>query len=226
MTFGNFILQLRERLQDLRKADASLITLPSEDGVRWTASSLMNIANQSFLELTRMISIHIKSPAIRQMVGNEFFISPSVTLTTGSNGIIALGSSVLSIIEMVVIEGGVSTPVVYVSPTVYISYLSSDTKPRKESKFFTIMYDETTSTPNIYTINVGASKTVTMTYIFRKGNYTSDNYSTSIYLTGLDDLLLDMAERECRDREHNWERSKMLDVRIMAKLSINIREMQ
>jgi len=71
---------------------------------------------------------------------------------------------------------------------------------------------------------LGASYTGDLRYtaIYNKGNYTSSDSAVVLYIAGMDDLLLDIAEREARDREHNWERSRILDVRIAFKFGVSL----
>ena len=61
---------------------------------------------------------------------------------------------------------------------------------------------------------------ITYSYIYSKTNYVAGDIDNDLHLQGIDWLLLDLAERECRDREHNWERSQILDVRISTRLGI------
>lgn len=217
MTFGEYILQLRERLNDMRKSDASLIVLPSEDGIRWTSAKLISVANQSFGEAVRLINQY----ALSQKFGVGVSITLSEVISTDSEGAIPLSSTILTVTELY-INNEAKTPVGYIPANYYINYFVDDKKPRKESSFFTIMYDINMGVRKVRTINVGAEEEVVLSYILSKNNYTSEDFEAEVYLNGIEDLLLDLAERECRDREHNWERSKMLDVRILAKLGINL----
>lgn len=216
MTFGNFILLLRERLQDMRQANASLISLPSEDGIRWTASNLYSIANLSIMETIRLVTIFSTSPTMKQLTD----VNGTITKSTVD---ITSGVGVLPTDAQIVLEGSISSvPYVYITPNKYIFYLTSTVQPLSEGTFFTVLFDTTSSSRKIYCLPTTASGTMLLTYTLAKSDYTNTDFSVSIPLRNLDDLLLDVAERECRDREHNWERSKILDIRIMSKLGINL----
>ncbi len=218
MTFGNFILALRKRLQDMRKTDASLITVITEDGSRWTSAELIEIANSTFIQLTRIIVSYSKvNPIMKQLAETNAMIAG--TTGTATAGVVALPTDSIGVIE---VSLGSNRSYGWISPELYLSYLTSNAQPRSEGYFYTILLDPTAGTRKIYLLPTTEAGTVSITYIRTKSNYAAADTAVDLSLQNIDDLLLDIAEREARDREHNWERSKILDLRIMSKLGINV----
>ena len=222
MTFGEYILQLRERLNDMRKSDASLIVLPSEDGVRWTSAKLINIANNALLEVSRMIGVYSRTPFFTQLSGNfEGVIVPHVIEATGleTNGIIksvSLPPSVLVINEALLADGeGID----YIKPSKFLTFQNDVEELGRPDKLYTVMYDVDTTTKKFYVIGHSTGD-IRITYLYSKFDYAIEDIDVEIFLKGIDDLLLDVAEREGRDREHNETRSQILEARIFSKLGI------
>lgn len=214
MTFGNFILQLRERLNDMRKSDASAITLITEDGIRWTSAKLIEIANSGLLQANRLLATYSKSPVLNQLA--PLLGSIATTTVTITSGVGSLPTDTLFINELIDASGNTYA---YVSPDKYLFYKNQSVQPLKEGFFFTIIWDTANSVRKVYVLP-SSSFTATVTYMLSKTTYTSSDGAVVLTLTNLDDLLLDIAEREARDREHNWDRSKSLDIRITQKLGI------
>jgi hypothetical protein len=94
-------------------------------------------------------------------------------------------------------------------------------EPGNSGYYYTIVYDITTSKRKIKVKPANFAGAVSYIGIYGKVDYGTINADNSIFLTNLDDFLLDIAEREARDREHNWDRSKTLDFRIAYKLGIS-----
>lgn len=205
----------------MRKSDASLITLASENGIRWTSAKLVEICNSALAESMRLVAVYSKSPIVKQLIGSNLYID-EITVTIASGTTIDIGSTVLTVLSVNCddeIAGSTSNMYGYILPEFYIEYLRANKQPRSGERYFTIMYDATTNTRKIYLINK-AGTTHTYTYLYRKSNYAVGG--GELFIVGMDDLLLDIAERESRDREHNWERSAVLDKRIFAKLGVNL----
>lgn len=225
MTFGEFILLLRERLNDLRKSDASLITLPSEDGVRWTSSKLVSIANIALLEASRLIGIYGKTPFFTQLSGNlEGVIVPFVIeagTLEDNDGVksVSLPPTVLMINEALLSTG---ERIDYIKPSEFLTFRGDVKLLSRGDKLFTVMYDTETTTKKFYVVG-HTSGDIGITYLFSKSSYAIDDSDEQLFLQGIDDLLLDIAEREGRDREHNETRSKILETRILVKLGFNVK---
>jgi hypothetical protein len=219
MTFGNFILSLRERLNDMRKSDTSAITLITEDGIRWTSSKLIEIANSSIAQAYRLLTIYSKNPVVEQLtplIGSIAYVG--VTITSGVGDMPTNG---MYIVELIDTASSSNNSYAYIAPDKYLLYRGMGKQPISEGFFFTILWDSTNSVRKIYTLPA-TSFTAAATYILSKINYANTDGAVVLSLTNMDDFLLDIAEREARDREHNWERSKILDARIAIKLGINL----
>jgi len=222
MQFGEYILALRERLADLRKSDATLITSAGDDGIRWSSSALIKICNQSLDEMVRLISMYSKSNILKQIGFESYFGMSNQYAFSPIGNPFDLPSDVVSVINV----ARLTTPeqlIPYINPDVYFTYKASG-QPRSEEIFYTILWNMDVSGPvkKIYFINQPVSGYFQYVYLRKAGVYTSSQFNYLIPFMGVDDLLLDIAEKECRDREHNWERSKVLESRILVKLGINI----
>ena len=53
MTFPEFVLSVRGRLWDIRARDGSLITVATQDGIRYPASEMLNLCKAALLEMLR-----------------------------------------------------------------------------------------------------------------------------------------------------------------------------
>jgi len=221
MTFGNFILDLRERLQDIRKADASLITLATEDGRRWTSARLIKFANDSILEGMRLIAVYSKNEVLKQLSGDLAGIVAPITFGAPTVvGLIATLPLPTDSIFMIELLADLSKEYHYIKPTEYQTYLSDSTLLGRKDKVFTELYDTTSEVKKIYLIGYTAGEVMTGSYLVARTNYTSSDIADQFFVRGLDDLFLDIAERQARDVEHNWDRSKVLDARIKEKLGL------
>jgi hypothetical protein len=222
MTFGDFILKLRERLQDVRKADASLITSAADDGRRWTSAKLVEVANDTLLEGMRFIAVYSNSPVLKQLASDlqNVIVYTAFSIPTVS-GILATIPFPADCIGIPALLGDLSKEYTYISPIDFVSYLSDTTKLSRADKLFTILYDTTSKSKFINLLNYTAGENISGIYILARTDYTSSDFADDFFVRGLDDLFLDIAERQCRDREHHWDRSKVLDGRIKEKLGLS-----
>jgi len=217
MTFGNFILSLRERLNDMRKYNTSAITLITEDGIRWTSAKLIEIANSSLAQTYRLLTVYSKSPVVEQLAPLIGAIATAnVTITSGVG---SMPTDAMYVIELI---DASNNSYAYIKPEKYLLYKGMGKQPLNEGFFYTTLFTAGGPTVrSIYTLPA-TSFTATVNYLLCKVNYANTDGAAVLSLSNMDDLLLDIAEREARDREHNWERSKILDARIAIKLGINI----
>ena len=221
MTFGDFILKLRERLQDTRKADASLITVASEDGRRWTSSKLIGIANDALLEAMRLIMVYSPSPMLKQLSGDlqgaVVYGSFGSATVSGLIAAVAYPANCIGVVELL---GSLSNEFIYIRPVEFTSRLSNRALLSRTDKLFTILYDSETESKVINLIGYEDGESLTGSYFISRSNYTADDFAEQFFVTGLDDIFLDVAERQARDIEHHWDRSKILDARIKEKLGL------
>lgn len=224
MTFGNYILRLRQRLQDLRTSSGVVITTISDNGIRWSANNLIEIANASITEVVRLVNQYSNSNLMKSL-GEGFFEASTQITMSGGTGLIP--STILNITSVTMYAGphpgGDARPFIYIPPDKYDEVIGDNSLPRSNMWVYTVRYSLTLAQRRLYAVkgNEGCSGIIVVTGIYNKSDYGVNNDNDTIFLLGLDDFLLDVAERECRDREHNWERSQILDVRIALKLGLS-----
>ena len=158
-------------------------------------------------------------------LGEGFFeASTNITMSAGSG---LIPTSILNI-SSVVSYGGPNPagydlrPFKYITPDKYDEVLGDNSLPRSGMWVYTVRYSITLAQRRLYAVmgNDAVNGTLVVTGVYNKSDYGTGNNNDEIFLIGLDDFLLDVAERECRDREHNWERSQILDARIALKLGM------
>jgi len=219
MTFGNYILRLRQRLQDLRTQSGTVISTISDNGIRWSANNLIEIANSSITQAVRLINQYSDSD-IMKMLGRGFFeVTSSVVMTDGT-GLIPTG--VLTISSVHGGEGSGLRTFKPVLPDKYDEMVNDESQPRTDMWIYTIRYNLSLTQRRLYAQKgtSPATGSLSITGIYNKSDYGVADTAVEIFLQGIDDFLLDIGERECRDREHNWDRSQILDTRIAIKLGI------
>lgn len=214
MTFGNFILRLRARLQDRRTQAGATITTINDVGVRWSADELYEIANQAIIDCIRTVKANPTSELAKRLVESTIEATGSVTLASGS---VAMPSNVMAITQLMATA---TREFVYKKPDEFASLLLDASEPANSGYYYTVVYNIATTARLIKVKPATFSGAVSYTGIYGKVDYGTGNANDGIFLTNLDDLLLDIAEREARDREHNWDRSKILDFRIAYKLGV------
>ncbi len=216
MTFGQYILRLRARLQDRRTANGDPITTINTAGVRWSADELYEIANNAIIDCIRTVENNPTSELAKRLVESTIEAVGSLTF---ASGVADMPANVMYISQLMATS---TREFVYKKPSEFASLMLESSEPGNSGYFYTIIYDIATSKRRIKVKPSTFVGTVSYIGIYGKVDYGFLNANDGIFLTNLDDLLLDIAEREARDREHNWDRSKILDFRIAYKLGIPI----
>lgn len=219
MTFGNFVTTLRRRLQDIRTASGTLIEDITTSGIRWTSEELIEIANMSLTELVRIANVYAKSPLLEQIVGSGYFETFGDLAFTGTSK--AAPSNTLAITSLMDVTA--NQAYAYLTPERFYDVTDELGTPIDEHFFYTVIY-YATATERRVVLNVSKTGNLRYTAIYNKADYISTNSALELYIAGMNDLLLDIAEREARDREHNWERSRILDARIGFKFGVSLRQ--
>jgi len=214
MTFKNFILRLRARLQDRRTQAGATITAINDVGARWSADELYEIANTAIIECIRTVKANPTSELMKRLVESTIEATGSLTFVAGK---IDMPANIIAITQL---GSSTTREFVYRKPDEFASLLLDASEPSNSGYFYTIVYDIVSSKRVVKVKPATFAGTVAYTGIYGKVDYGTANADDSIFLTNLDDFLLDIAEREARDREHNWDRSKILDFRIAYKLGI------
>lgn len=219
MTFPEFILSLRRRLQDRYTYSGSLITTASEDGVRWTSSELIEVCNTAFQEFSRYLLVYGETPLFKQLKTNLIAFNSG----TPSNGVLTFSSpsNVLSVLSMS--KGSEDDIYAKIDSQKFTDYLAQNKQPRKNEGFFAEFFNTSLKTKYLKILPAD-NEDVYYSYIYTKTDYSSSDITsaTAIHIVGFNDFLLDIAERECRDREKNWERSQILDRRIFIKMGVQV----
>lgn len=218
MTFANFVLNLRRRLQDRYESDGTIITSANTDGVRWTSSELVDICNVAITAFTRLMFAYKEHPMFSGIIDSYTVLKTSESISATGELTFADPTKVYDILSIRKVGGKSYAPI---SASFYTLYASDTKAPRSGEYFFSLFFDETNLYKYIKILPAEAS-TVDYAYLYVKNDYTSSDITSgaNLYITNFDDLLLDLAEREARDREHNWERSKVLDARIISSLGV------
>lgn len=214
MTLANFILALRARLQDLYTSQGVKIVSATSDGIRWTSSELIEVVNSATSEFSRLFITYPKSPLFEKKSSTIISIPKEGNVTNGTMEV--TDKTVFSVLSL---KKRTGESYGYISPENYTTYLSEDKSPRLNSLFFTEMVNE--SKNKVIMTIPQSSEEVVYVYILSKGNYTSSDIDLDIGFDGFLDMLLDLCERECRDREHNWDRSTILTKRILYKIGMS-----
>lgn len=215
MTWENFILRLRARLQDRRMSTGQTITAVTGSGVRWSADELMEIGNTAITETIRMINLYSSPDSFMLQLASNALVGYSTGLTA-TDGKYELAGSRLAVLS---VKDSTGNEYGYIPPNKFTLYLTSTEFPRAGERFFTVLYDMSDNKRKIFLLPLSTA-TIDITFIYNKADYVAGDAANAIFLANLDDLLLDIAEREARDREHNWDRSAMLDKRIAIKLGV------
>lgn len=224
MTFGNYILRLRQRLQDLRTSSGTIITTISDNGIRWSANNLIEISNTAITEAVRLINQYSDSNLMKSLGKGFFEAFTDVVMSQGSG---LLPSTILDVVAVNETEadGNVNPrPFVYIEPNRYDEILGEGSRPYSDMYIYTVRFSLTLALRKLYATRGNTlvnNQSLRITGIYNKSDYGTGNNNDEIFLRGLDDFLLDIAERECRDREHNWDRSQILDARIALKLGMS-----
>jgi hypothetical protein len=211
MTLGSFILTLRKRLQDNYKTDGSLIAAAGDDGIRWSSAELLSITNEAMVESANLLYTYMgKEP----LVDSAFLFQATLTFVTNTKEI---PDDALNIIDA--FDAQNNTPYTRKSRMDYLKFKHSDREPRSEGCYFS-QYQDTSDSKRYMELNPTPQGTgdIHIIYLRSKSNYVIGDIATELLLNGLDYIVLDVAERKARDIEHNWERSRILDNRIVVHL--------
>lgn len=214
MLFGEYILKLRARLQDRYDVYNNLITDIAIAGRRWSADELIEVANNAILEVVRYVHLYANTPLGKRLAESVMTIQENYNAV---NGTFELNENVISIISL----GSALNTYAY-KPSYNFFELKKDTAGvYSTGKFYTLVTDMNIGKLRVY-LNDDYTGTISTTSIYAKINFGIASNNVIVPYFGLDDILLDIAERECREREGNYERAQVLDNRIIFKLTAQI----
>lgn len=181
---------------------------------------MLEIANDSITQAIRLVKSYPANPLIQQLGEGFSTMTDSLTLTAG---VVTLPTYILDVTS--VIKAG-DRAYTRVPQEEFFEIDSESSEPRSGMWIYTVMYDYDTLARRIYCRQgaIAPSDTITFTAIYTKSDYVAGDTAVELFIQGLDDFLLNLAEREARDREHNWERSQILDVRIALSLGQSLKQ--
>lgn len=225
MTFSEFIIQLRYRLQDIRKADTSVITLATDDGIRWSSLVLQTIAKGAITEMLRTLSALKLNEYINTAI--QFQVLPiSINVEGGVEGLPDAYNKILSIID----EDNNTYEFISQEKFFTNEYMSLDEENgigNTTNKYFTVFYNFNNegSTPIVKTNTTELKSGKAVIKVPLTELYTITNASPLPFVD-VDDLLLDIAEKEARNYEVNSPRADALNKNIDRKLQELTLELQ
>lgn len=213
MKFGELVLRVRGRLTDMRTPANVFITSAATDGKRWTADKLVGISKDAISETIRIIGTYANSPIVRQMGANSIITEAVYNL---SGGRVTLPATALAVLSVVEYEGD---PYGYIPPHLYTQYEVDDKLPRKGERFYTVFNNITTNNKTLAILPKTSAK-VTCYLLYADTLYLVTDLNKKVPIYGLDDFIVDVAEREAREQEGNLDRAAVLDRRIQFKLGV------
>jgi len=215
MLFKDFVLEVRKRLQDMRKADGTLITVATEDGIRWSSDVLTSVCSGQLMECLRTFSAMKLRPWINEAAQYQN-ISSGAKITAGT-GVINVGTIVFSKILNIQEKATPTRIYEFIEQELFFDmrYKTQDI----DGAYYSYFYDTNVNKvqaqvlpPPAMDIDIAIVVKVPLDSI-----YTLDS---TIVLPFIDitDLLIDYAEMEARRIEGNTGAAKDLQAIIDFKL--------
>jgi len=215
MTFGDFILRVRRRSQDLRTSNGQLITAPTGNGIRWGAADIADACNSALDEASRLLSVYDKSPIMRQLTENNLIVFDNLTF---SSKICTLDDEILAVIGLEKV--GSNQEYIYVEPTRLQSYSSSELSNVAESYWFTVIRNLGTLKKECRITSTETSLRATMLLDTPEFNTTTTDLAKELPYQGIDDFLECIAEKKLRTWEGYHERVNALMAEIQVYLGV------
>lgn len=227
MTLEKFIIQLRRRSQDLRQVNNQLITSALSDGIVWSANDLLDVANLTMQEVSRLLVIYEASPIAKQLTENNLVIHDEVTFAKNVS-IADIANSVIGVIGLS--EVGERVPeYLWVSPARFEAYKNSEDFAIKGKRYYTVLRDADSMEKAIHimpTPTADAGITLRATLLYQPEAYELTDFDLDLYFSGIDDFLLDVGERNLRLQLKDTEGAALLQQMIELKLGIKREKIQ
>lgn len=215
MTFGDFILRVRRRSQDLRTSDGALITNPIENGIRWGAMDIADACNNALDEASRLLSVYDKSPVMRQLTENNLIVFDNLTFT---DKVTTLDKEILAVIGLEKV--GSNQEYVYIEPTRLQTYTASELSNVAESYWFTVIRNISTLTKECRITSTETELRATLLLDTPEFNTTTTDLAKELPYQGVDDFLECIAEKKLRTWEGYHERVNALMQEIQVYLGV------
>lgn len=215
MTFGEFILRVRRRSQDLRTSTGTLITNPVTNGIRWGAADIADACNSALDEASRLLSVYDKSPIMRQLTENNLIVFDTLTF---SSKICTLDNEILAVIGLEKV--GSNQEYLYVEPTRLQTFTSSELSNIAESYWFTVVRNIGTLRKECRITSTETELRATMLLDTPEFNTTTTDLAKELPYQGIDDFLECIAEKKLRTWEGYHERVNALMQEIQIYLGV------
>lgn len=204
ITFTSLLLNLRRRSQDLRNSNGTIIVDASYNGIRWTSKELIDILNSAIGEYLRYRRVIYPIEGIYHSI---------LEFDKGELEKSAFYPRIVKVLNLEYNEGELGPSALFVESPPHQFFASKRKLTTLRDSDIQPQWLETKDK-----IFILPSWTVYLTAIYIADHTVRYTLEDEVETFGHDDIILDIAERELRDREHNWERSKILDERIVFKL--------
>jgi len=234
------------------KDTGEIISNCEDDGVRWTASQLLVFINTAILKISRFTRLYPDKNAsslgiaLPKMGEGVNIAIEDISNPDGEEAEVNIGEHYYGwyckIPDHVMNITGFDVPEFdFEWDEVTLEKLGNAMHTEQlwdeGNSYYTVAYDETLG--RIILFNSGffpetipaegdgeptawSPTRVIFNYIINAGNYTFSDKDKTIYLIGVDDLLIDLAEREAREIELNTERVLIITDRLRNEYGIAI----
>lgn len=217
MTFGQLMLNVRRRSQDLRTINGQLITDNNTDGIRWGVADIVNACNGAFDEVARLLTIYDASPIARQLLTNNLIAYKDLTFSSSKASI---DNSVLAIISL----DKVGTDQTYfgVTPSEFNLKKNSISSNNTESFWFTLVRNADTFAKECLITSAETSLRAILLLDTPELTSSELDLAKEIPFQGIDDFIECIAEKKLRTQEGNFERVAQLLTEIQIYLGVKV----
>lgn len=216
LTFNNLIVRARRRIHDLRDASAVIITDSTKDGIRWSAADLATNITESLIEISRdLVAYDIKG-----YINTSVRYGVTTATIKKSTGLIEFSVQSSKFYDVVKIE---SVGKQIWKKVTASEFASDDYRNSLEDEYVFTSYLDIGTKAIIYAtypINADADTNVkaTCTLDLKELFVTTNESELPFY--GIDDLVLDYIERNCKQDEYDLQRVAELTQTIDKKLQV------
>lgn len=231
MTFSEFVLESRKRLHDYRNSNMEVITDASKDGIRFTSEQLQSICKGALQEMLRTfralkLDNYIHTEVQHQFMDCEIASGSGVlnNITDGFQKIKRIQADDISVIYD------------YIEPEEFFSKKwrtaildvvtpSSGSCTVKEIQaigeaWFTVTWDAANKKPIINTLPLPSAKieNCKAVVVYPLNAFFTLASTTDLPFIDIDDIMLDYAEKQARQIDHNNQQVDLVMKTIQNKL--------
>jgi len=224
MTFSELVLEVRLRVHDTRQLDGTFITSATDDGIRWSSAQIQSISKGALAEIQRTFDGFNKKDLLTNHLNIGAFTRVDSLQFTGTAGDFAeavapVGSyRILRIQETDdVLKTNIYLPI---KPEEFFSKVWLAVNEETQERGFTEVFEEGDSLRHVYIVpNPGDTLTVETSIIYRISPSSLYNTGSAVQLPfiDIDDLILDYAEKQARQIEHNPQQVQVIQDQINTK---------